>query len=200
MAMFAGRLHQPLADDDPLTRVPVLAGRVEAFQHRGLRLLGLQNQRVVDVAAKEKEDPATGADAAHPDDLAGHVRQSEASEQHATLRCQAARVARDQVGEPVLQPMPLVAGQEVVQPLDHGRLRDELQPPVHEPRESPRGLQVRARGGLRDVPLPGPDPPPLIGSLRRGPQLPQSPHECTVMPEVGVPASSAAMASAAPRK
>jgi hypothetical protein len=133
-------LHQPLADDDPLAGVAVLGRRVEPFQHRGLGLLRLQDERVVDVAAHEQDDPAAGADAADPDDLAGHVRQPEPAGQDPPLGRQAARVARDQVGETTLEPVPLDVRQQVDEPLDDRRLRDELRPSVHEPGEFAGGL------------------------------------------------------------
>ena len=129
----AGGLHQPLADDDPLARVAVLAARLEPLQHRGLGLLRLQDERVVDVATDEQDDPAAGADAADPDDLAGHVRQPVPIEQDPPIGRQAARVAGDQVGDAALEPMSLVLRQQVDQPLDDRWLRDELRPAVHRP-------------------------------------------------------------------
>ena len=69
----ADRLHQPLALDHAPPGVAEPAAPDEALQHGGLRLLGLQEQRVALVAAEEQQDPGAGADAADADDLARHV-------------------------------------------------------------------------------------------------------------------------------
>ena len=56
----ARRLHQALPGDHPLAVVAEVAGADEALQHRLLRLLDLQHQRVVAVAAQQQGDPARG--------------------------------------------------------------------------------------------------------------------------------------------
>ena len=69
----ARRLHQPLALDHALAVVGELALAEERLEHRRLRLLHLQEQRVLVVAADEEDDPRPGPDAADADDLAGGV-------------------------------------------------------------------------------------------------------------------------------
>jgi hypothetical protein len=67
------RLHQPLSRDHALAVVRVGARAEETFEHRGLRLLDLQEQRVVLVAAGQQHDVAAGPDAAHAHHLVGRV-------------------------------------------------------------------------------------------------------------------------------
>ena len=67
------RLHQALPGHHPLAMVGVCARAQEPLEHRRLRLLDLQEQRVVVVAAEQQHDVAAGADAAHAHDLVGHV-------------------------------------------------------------------------------------------------------------------------------
>jgi hypothetical protein len=55
-------------------------------QHRLLRLLDLQKERIVEVAAYAQESPAADADAADPHHLAGEIDASEPVEEHATIR------------------------------------------------------------------------------------------------------------------
>ena len=77
------------------TRWPWLAYLLlpdEPLEHRLLRLLGLQEQRVLAVAAEQQHDPGAGADAADADDLAGRVHVLEALEQLAPVGRQGAAV------------------------------------------------------------------------------------------------------------
>src|SRR3954452_13351403 len=66
-------LHQALALHDALTLVLVAARAGERLEHRGLRLLELEEQRILIVTAQEQDDPRPRANAAHTDDLAGEV-------------------------------------------------------------------------------------------------------------------------------
>ena len=66
-------LHQPLPRYYAFAVVPVGALGQEALEHRGLRLLDLQEQRVVMVAAQHQHDVAAGPDAAHAHHLVGRV-------------------------------------------------------------------------------------------------------------------------------
>src|SRR5205823_3696678 len=67
------RLHQPLSRDHALAVMRVSARAEDTFEHRGLRLLDLQEQRVVLVAAGQQHDVAAGPDAAHAHHLVGRV-------------------------------------------------------------------------------------------------------------------------------
>ena len=69
----ARRLEQPLALHDALSVVGVPALARVRLEHRRLRLLDLEEQRVGVVLAQHEHDPAPGTDAPDPDDLAGEV-------------------------------------------------------------------------------------------------------------------------------
>ena len=60
-------------------------GLEELLEHRGLRLLQLQEQRILAVAADQQGDPGARADAADADHLAREVDQLELLEQHAPV-------------------------------------------------------------------------------------------------------------------
>lgn len=74
-------LHQALARHHPLALVPVRTRPRVRGEYRGVRLLGLEEERIPAVPAQQEEDPAAGPDAAHTDDLAGHVHGLEVGEQ-----------------------------------------------------------------------------------------------------------------------
>src|SRR5262249_61994941 len=63
----ARRLHQALACNHPLAAVLVLALAGELLEHRALRLLDLQEQRIAIVNAEEERDPGARPDAADAD-------------------------------------------------------------------------------------------------------------------------------------
>ena len=83
--MSLARLHHPLALDDALPVLLELALAEERLEHRGLRLLELEEQRVAVVAAEQEHDPGAGADASDADDLAGGVDVAVALEQLAPV-------------------------------------------------------------------------------------------------------------------
>ena len=80
------------------------------LQHRPGRLLDLQEQRVLLVAALEQADEGPGADAAHPHHLAGHVDQLEPLQQPALIVPQGGPVGAELLAE---HPLHLVGGQAV---------------------------------------------------------------------------------------
>src|SRR5262249_38550824 len=69
----AGRLHQVLAVDHPLSVVCLLTSPDVFLEHGGLGLLGLQEQRIAVISAEEEHDPGPGTDASHLYDLASGV-------------------------------------------------------------------------------------------------------------------------------
>ena len=93
----ARRLHQPLALDDALAVVAELALAEERLEHRRLRLLHLQEERIVVVAAEEEQDEGPGPDAADADDLAGGIDEPEPLEQMAAVARQGLPVLADDV-------------------------------------------------------------------------------------------------------
>ena len=69
-------LGQPLAADDAFAVVLKYARAQVRLQHRRLRLLHLQHERILPAPADEQEHPRACADAPDSDDLAGHVDES----------------------------------------------------------------------------------------------------------------------------
>ena len=88
----AGRVRDPLAADDPLAVVLELARAQVGLEHRRLRLLRLQHERVLAVAADEQEYPRARADAADAHDLAGHVDEPVGAEEVPPVRVEAGGV------------------------------------------------------------------------------------------------------------
>ena len=76
----AGGLHEPVAVDDALAVVGEDARAGVRLQHRGARLLDLEEEGVA-LAGHEEEHPAGGADAADPHHLDGGVAELVAVEQ-----------------------------------------------------------------------------------------------------------------------
>src|SRR5262249_39524695 len=70
-------LHQALALDYPLAVVRVPAPAQVGLEHRGLRLLDLEEQRVVRVPPDEQDDPAPRPDTSDADHLPGDVEPAE---------------------------------------------------------------------------------------------------------------------------
>ena len=71
MSVAACMSRWPATTRSPWCGVVALAD--EAFEHGGLCLLDLQEQRVVVVAAQHQHDVAAGPDATHADHLVGRV-------------------------------------------------------------------------------------------------------------------------------
>ena len=69
----ARRLHQPLALDYAPALLLELLLPANGSSTEALRLLDLQEERIVRVAAEEQNDPGAGPDAADADDLVGDV-------------------------------------------------------------------------------------------------------------------------------
>ena len=91
----AGGLHHPLPSNHPLAVLLVAALGQRALQDRRGRLLDLQEQRVLLVAALEQGDEGPGADTAHPDHLAGHIDQLEPLQQLAPIILQGGPVGAE---------------------------------------------------------------------------------------------------------
>ena len=67
------RLDQSLPVDHSFAMLGILAPPSIGFQHRGLRLLDLQEQRIGLIAPDEQDDPCARAHTADSDDLAGDI-------------------------------------------------------------------------------------------------------------------------------
>src|SRR3974390_1507588 len=72
----AGRLHETLPFNDPLSMVSELALGGPLLKYRCLGLFDLEEQGIVLILSEGQRHPATGSDAAHPDPLAGEIDKS----------------------------------------------------------------------------------------------------------------------------
>src|SRR5918995_97049 len=148
------------------------AARVR-LQHRGGRLLDLQQQRVVVAVPEQQEHIAAGADAADPDHLSGRVLGPEAPEQQAPFVRQGGAVA----GQDLLGP----AGVAVLDVGQQRRVLHEAPPVAH--RLGQPGQRVQAGvmlGAGQAVGHRAAAPAPRQGDDRGGvdPRVPhvQQPH------------------------
>ena len=102
MSLDACMMRCPATTRSPELRIPAAAG--ELLQHRLLRLLHLQDERIVPVAAEQQRDPRTRADAAHPHDLASDLDEPELVEKLLAIVLQGAAVLHQESVEVGLQP------------------------------------------------------------------------------------------------
>ena len=128
----AAGLHEVLAVHDPFAMGSAVAAPDELLEHRGLGLLGLQEQRIGVVAAEHQHDPRPGADAADADDLAGHVGQAEVLEQVAAVARQRPAVAADHAPHEVEDLVSLHPLEQLLDRLDERRVADDA--PLRRPR------------------------------------------------------------------
>src|SRR4029450_3833756 len=77
----ACRLNVLLPSHDALPVIGVRALPSVGLQHRGVRLLDLQEERILVMVPLEEHDVTASANAAHADDLAGHVDEGIAVQQ-----------------------------------------------------------------------------------------------------------------------
>jgi hypothetical protein len=91
---------------------------------------GLQEQWFDPVAGLQKDDPGAGADAADPDDLAGHLDHREPFQQVPPVRLQAAPVLVQHGLQLLIQRVGLNVAEDLLDRDDHRRVSDDLPPPV----------------------------------------------------------------------
>jgi hypothetical protein len=84
-----------------LAVLPVAALGQVGLEHRGGRLLDLQEERVTRVASLERDDERPGPDAAHAYDLASHVHDLEALQQAAPVVLQGGPVGAELLADTV---------------------------------------------------------------------------------------------------
>jgi hypothetical protein len=89
MSLAACIMRWPCTTRSPGLVIPAL--RQVVLEHRPGRLLHLQEQRVLLVAALQQHDERARADAADADDLARHVDDLEALQQVPAVVCSVAR-------------------------------------------------------------------------------------------------------------
>ena len=137
-----------------LVAVPATPGIVR--QDRDLGFLGLQEQRLVAVPGVHQHDPGAGADAADPDDLAGHLDQGELLEQVPPVGLQAAPVLAQHGADLLVDRVGLHVGEDLLDRDDHRRVADDNNPSVR------FTDAARSRAGLR---------PPNVALAGEGPKL-----------------------------
>ncbi len=120
-------MHHPLAGNDPLAVLGEPALAQEGFEHRSLRLLELQEQRVAVVASKEKEDPGAGADASDTDHLPRRVNVPVALEKLSPIGWQGLRIGVDHAANDPVEVGLLGARQHVLDRRDQGWIADDPQ-------------------------------------------------------------------------
>ena len=94
----------------------------EWLEHRCLRLLELQEQGIVLVAAEHEHDPGARADAAHPDDLARRVDVAKPLEQAPAVGAQGTPVGADHSPYELLQLNLFDAGRHLLDRDDERRV------------------------------------------------------------------------------
>ena len=97
----------------------------ERLEHRGLRLLELEEQRVVVVAADQEQDPGACTHAADADDLACGMHVPVALEQVAPVVRQRAPIRANHAPHDVLEVVLLRTRQYVLDRRDEGRVADD---------------------------------------------------------------------------
>ena len=100
----AGRLHQFLPLDHPPALVAELAAAGEAFEHRVLSLLELQEEWVLVSRAEHQHHPRAGAHAADADDLASDLHEAIALEEVPAVIGQTLSVLGEELGDGLGEP------------------------------------------------------------------------------------------------
>ena len=125
----------------------------ERLEHGGLRLLELEEQRVVVIAAHQKKDPRASPDAADADDLPCGVHVSVALEQVAPVAWKRAPVGANHAPRDVLEFVLFRTFLYVFDGRDDGRVADDPQPAVATSTQLREGSQAVLRMHVRDVRL-----------------------------------------------
>ena len=146
----AGRLHQPLADHHALTVVGVLARAERVLEHRRLRLLDLEKQRVCLVTPEQQSDPGPGAHASHAHHLAGKVGHGELLEQLAPVIVERLPVKAQQPLKQLQHRLLLVGRHVGLQGHDQRRLVDDPRLPVDHVRQLGERRHAVPGAGLGD--------------------------------------------------
>ena len=154
-------LHRALAGDHAVPVVRISALPHEALEHRLLRFLDLQHERVVLVRPLKHEDPGARTHRPHAHDLVGDVHGRVFADEPSLVGLQGRAILRQNVGhhglEPVRvevvdQPFVLGVGHKVAQGHDKGRVADDAQLAVHDFRQLPgRAHAVFALGFVDDL-------------------------------------------------
>ena len=135
-----------LPGDDTLALVGVPAAPGVVRQDRDLGFLGLQEQRFDPVAGVHQQDPGAGADAADPDDLAGHLDQGELLEQVPPVGLQGAPVLAQHGADLLVDRVGLHIAEELLDRDDRRRVADD--PPLPVDHGGELAQRLHAVGGV----------------------------------------------------
>ncbi|HSS59460.1 MAG TPA: hypothetical protein VLK59_15710 [Solirubrobacteraceae bacterium] len=149
----AGGLHEPLALHDPLALVRVFACARMRGEHRGIRLLDLEEQRIVRRVAHQQDHHRLVPDGADAGDLAREVLVVVAVQHHAPVRRQGPGVVGQSLPDDLLE----VVGPGLGRPHDHRWLLLDPVAAVDALRELRQRAQARPRLRLGDGLLRGRD-------------------------------------------
>ena len=130
-----------------------LALAEERLEHRGLRFLELEEERVVAVPPEQEHDEGARADAADPDDLPGRVDIAEPLEQPATVSRERSPVGADDLLQRLVKAVELVATDKILDRRHDGRVADDARLAVDELGQLRERLQAALRLRLRQVAL-----------------------------------------------
>jgi hypothetical protein len=122
--------------------VPVLALAGERLEDRGLRLLELEEERVVVVAAHEQCDPGSGPHAHDPHHLASEVHEAVARQQALAIGGERCAVLAQALVGPFGESGRLVRGQELGDGDDERRVAQDARFAVHLVGQLVEGLQA----------------------------------------------------------
>ena len=137
----------------PLALVLVLAGARVGGEHRGVRLLDLQEQRIVLAVAHQQDHHRLGPDRADADDLAREILVVVVVEHDAPIGAQRARIVGESLADDLLE----VVGHRLGRAHDHRRLLLDPVAAVDRLRVLRQRAQARSRLRLRKGLLKGLD-------------------------------------------
>src|ERR1044072_3208184 len=132
----AGGLHQPLATAHtaPAMAEGALAG--VGLEHRGLRLLRLEEEWVAVVAAGEQDDPRPGPDASHADHLVGQVTEAVGLQQLPPVALERLGIALDDLAHRRFRIRPLLPRAQLAGRADQAGAADYPKLAVNRPGEA----------------------------------------------------------------
>src|SRR5579862_4706609 len=145
------RLGEPLAFDHPLAVVRELAPAEERLEHGRLRLLELEEERIVVSLAEQQQNPDPRPDASDADDLTSRMRVAEPLEEPPAIVEQRPPIQAVDGTDRRDEPIRVAGSDELLDRDDERRVADDSTLAVDEGGQAVQGAQVIFRARLRDV-------------------------------------------------